>query len=156
MCTAASSLSVSPNLTRTHEPFHCWCYLEMGSSVDCCVHQSIMNINEEPPHQPTCIIHQPVDLFVRTPVGISFLSLSLYTLSSPAVEVFVLGITELIKKEGKCLSAVITSTPVVDQMSRGGKKVKSDTGAGQCGPTLSPFSCDTMSSRPPSVALPFL
>jgi len=67
ICTATSSLFVSPNLTQTHKHFHCCCYLENGSSVDCCVHQSVMNINEEPPHQRTYIIHQPVDLFVLTP-----------------------------------------------------------------------------------------
>lgn len=80
-----SSLFVSPNLTQTHKHFHCWCYLENGSSVDCCVHQSVMNINEEPPHQRTYIIHQPVDLFVLTPIEIFFLSIYIPTF---AVDLF--------------------------------------------------------------------
>lgn len=75
ICSATSSLFVSPNLTQTHKHSHCWCYLENGSSVDCCVHQSVMNINEEPPHQRTYIIHQQADLFVLTPVEIFFLSI---------------------------------------------------------------------------------
>lgn len=86
LCTVTSSLSVSPNLTQTHKPFHCWCYLENGSSLDCCVHQSVMNINEEPPHQQTCIVHQPVDLFVLTPVEISFHFICIPSL--PAGELF--------------------------------------------------------------------
>lgn len=81
------SLFVSPNLTLTHKHFHCWCYLENGSSVDCCVHQSVMNINEEPPHQQTYIIHQPVDLFILTPVEIFFLPI--YISTFPAVDLFI-------------------------------------------------------------------
>lgn len=97
ICTAASSLFVSPNLSQTHKHFHCWCYLENGSSVDCCVHQSVMNINEEPPHQQTCIIHQPVDLFVLTPVEIFFPAI--YIPTSPWTCSF--GVTELRRKKGK-------------------------------------------------------
>lgn len=48
-----------------------------------------MNINERPPHQQTYIIHQPVDLFVLTPVEIFFLSIYIPTL--PAVDLFFFG-----------------------------------------------------------------
>lgn len=66
LCFYLLSLFVSPNLPQTRKHFLCWCYLENGSSVDCCVHQSIMNINEEPPHQQSYIIHQLVDMFVNS------------------------------------------------------------------------------------------
>lgn len=122
ICSTTSSLFVSPNLPQTHKHSHCWCYLENGSSVDCCVHQSVMNINEEPPHQRTYIIHQRVDLFVLTPVEIFFLSIYMPTL--PAVDLFFYfccflfflgGASWNIKgrMKGRCqqyLSVVITST----------------------------------------------
>lgn len=76
-------LFVCAALTHTHKPSRCRCHLENGSSADCCVHQSVMNINEEPPHRQTCTIHQPVDLFVLTPVEIFFLFI--YIPSVPAV-----------------------------------------------------------------------
>lgn len=105
---ASSSLFVSPNLTQTHKHFHCRFYLENGSSVDCCVHQCVMNINEEPPHQQTYIIHQPVDLFVRTPVEIFFLSI--YIPTFPAVHSFFWR--HGAQREKRCqlyLSVIITS-----------------------------------------------
>lgn len=50
-----------------------------GSSADCWVYQSVMNINEEPPRQQTCIIHQPARLFVQTPAEIFFVFISIPT-----------------------------------------------------------------------------
>lgn len=80
--TAALYSFVFPNLIQAHKHFGCcWCYLQNGSSIDCCVHQSVMNINEEPPQERTCIIHQTVDLFVQAPVEIFS---SIYISSSPA------------------------------------------------------------------------
>lgn len=55
-----------------------------------------MNINEEPPHQQTYIIHQPVDLFVLTPVEI-FPPLHLHTII-PCCKACSFGFPELKKK----------------------------------------------------------
>lgn len=75
ICAVTPSLLFLPsNLSQTHKSCHCWCYHEKrGSSADCWVYRSVMNINEEPPRQQTCIIHQPVRLFVQTPAEIFFL-----------------------------------------------------------------------------------
>lgn len=62
-----------------------------------------MNINEEPPHRQTYIIHQPVDLFVLTPLEIFFLSIYIPTLSAIDGS---FGITVLKRKKQRQIPAV--------------------------------------------------
>lgn len=60
---------------QTLGSLHCTSCGENGSSVDCCVHQGVMNINEDPyPHAGSGdklgVIHQAADLLVLTPLEI--------------------------------------------------------------------------------------
>lgn len=102
-CHTLPSLS-APNLTQTHRSFHCMSYRANGSSVDCCVHQSVMNINKEPPTSAN-LHHSSTSWLVCSNSSGDFLPLHLHSITARCT-ILLFGTGEL---KGKNLSIVITS-----------------------------------------------